>query len=167
MVFNLVPITGTFAGILGGYYMVLSVRVIKERFAHKCMMGDGTTETLKAIIEKSKENKISEVQLGKYNKLYGAIRAHGNFFENVPLILILTMIAEMHGASSVFLKTLLGLFTLGRISHVEFGITNPTFMGWGRKFGTISTYLTLLCSSVGCVYLSNKSFFDSLLSSSK
>lgn len=62
------------AGILGVWYAFLAVTVIRARFRHRVSLGDGGIPELQA-----------------------RIRAHGNFAEYVPLILILMGLVELAG----------------------------------------------------------------------
>jgi uncharacterized membrane protein YecN with MAPEG domain len=68
---------------------------------------------------------VSRVR-GKYNvsrgdgghaELQGAIRAHGNNSEHVPLTVLLLLIAELCGGSSTVLHVLGGAFLVARILH--------------------------------------------------
>ncbi|KFE71819.1 putative inner membrane protein [Hyalangium minutum] len=63
---------------------------------------------------------------GKYNtfrgdgghaELIGAIRAHGNSVEHVPLLLILLLAAELCGGSSTLLHIFGGALVVSRILH--------------------------------------------------
>ncbi|KAK4982847.1 hypothetical protein LTR50_007556 [Elasticomyces elasticus] len=67
--------------------------------------------------------------------LHTAIRAHGNFLENVPLAMILAVIAELNGASRRHLHwTLAGFFAV-RVIHVELGLMRQRTQGLGRFVG--------------------------------
>jgi uncharacterized membrane protein YecN with MAPEG domain len=68
---------------------------------------------------------VSRVR-GKYNvfrgdgghaELQGAIRAHGNNSEHVPLAVLMLLIAELCGGSSLMLHVLGGAFLVARILH--------------------------------------------------
>ncbi|KAF2076279.1 hypothetical protein CYY_002394 [Polysphondylium violaceum] len=162
---NLVPITGTFMGILGGYYLYLSARVIKERVRLQISVGDGTSNVVNALIASQKSGlPIDEKELPKkYTDLVGAIRSHANFGEYVPMVGVLALILELHGANPLFLKTMLGLFTAARVLHVEFGMKAKNYLRWGRVTGTMITFTTIALSSIGCIYLSNEHTFKALL----
>ena len=66
------PITAFYGGLLGITFMYLSILVIKGRRSAKISLGDGGN-----------------------SHFLGIIRAHANFAEYVPLILILMLIAEI------------------------------------------------------------------------
>ena len=67
------PITAFYGGLLGITFMYLSILVIKGRRSAKISLGDGGN-----------------------SHFLGIIRAHANFAEYVPLILILMLIAEIN-----------------------------------------------------------------------
>ena len=90
-------ITALYAGLLAILLFVLSIRVIGLRgnpafsfIAH----GKGDDELLQR-----------------------AIRAHGNFTEYVPMMLILLAFLELSDASELQLHLLGGAFLLGRVMH--------------------------------------------------
>ncbi|KYR01522.1 hypothetical protein DLAC_01512 [Tieghemostelium lacteum] len=161
MVLALLPITGTYASILAGFYVYLSVDVIKERLKVKCLMGDGSQSLIRDIVIKSKDNSIGSIDIHKYEKMYASIRAHSNFFEYVPLVLTLSAIMELNQVSPLFLKSLMGVFTIARIAHNQ-GIKKD-FKGVGRTLGAVTTFGTIAIATVTTFYLSNKTLIDSYL----
>jgi uncharacterized protein len=68
------------AGMLGVWYAVLAVSVIRLRFKHRVSLGDGGVAELQA-----------------------RIRAHANFAEYVPLVLILMGLVELAGGNRTVL----------------------------------------------------------------
>ena len=88
------PVTSFYAALFALMLLVLSMLVGKARHAAKVSIG-----------------------LGDDIRLLRASRAHGNFVEYVPMILILMLLLEASGASA-FLLNVLGTFALaGRIAH--------------------------------------------------
>jgi uncharacterized membrane protein YecN with MAPEG domain len=84
---------------------------------------------------------------GKYNvfrgdgghaELVGAIRAHGNNTEHVPLLLVLLLVAELSGGSSTVLHIFGGAVVVSRLLHA-------VGMYQGKSAiqipGAVSTYL--------------------------
>ena len=73
------------------------------------------------------------------------MRAHSNYIETAPFVLILIGLIEMTGTSSTsptWLWIVGGIYLLGRIAH-GIGMDDGKF-GKGRTIGTIITLLTLL-----------------------
>lgn len=92
----MLPITSLFASLLALYFVRLAFAVIRLRKANKVALGAGG---------------VAELE--------GAIRAHGNFAEYVPLGLILLGLFESHSVHPTFVAVLGGLFALGRILHAQ------------------------------------------------
>ena len=74
----MLTITALYAGLLALLFLALSINVIRYRRGEQVSLGDG----------------------GK-RKLARGIRAHGNFAEYVPLVLVLMSIAELSQAPRV------------------------------------------------------------------
>ena len=90
-------ITALYAGLLAILLFVLSIRVIGLRGNPAfwfIAQGKGDEELLRR-----------------------AIRAHGNFTEYVPMMLILSAFLELSDASDLQLHLLGGAFLLGRVMH--------------------------------------------------
>ena len=68
------------AGMLGVWYAFLAVTVIRARYRHRVSLGDGGIPELQA-----------------------RIRAHGNFAEYVPIVLILMGLVELAGGDRAVL----------------------------------------------------------------
>ena len=79
--------------------------------------------------------------------LRGRIRAQGNFSEYAPLGLLLLLLAELAGASAVFLH-LSGLLLLsGRLCHA-WSLSAPTPGRFGaRTVGMLMTFTALILSA--------------------
>jgi uncharacterized membrane protein YecN with MAPEG domain len=74
---------------------------------------------------------------GGHPELQSAIRAHGNNVEHVPLALILLLLAELCGGSSVALHVFGGALFVARLAHA-FGILT------GSRVQAVGATLTLL-----------------------
>lgn len=90
----MVPVTAFFAGLLTLVYIVLTIYVIRGRYTHKVALGDGG-----------------------HSEMTRRIRAHANFTEYVPLIVVLMALNELNGASGKLLAILGSVLVLGRIFH--------------------------------------------------
>jgi uncharacterized membrane protein YecN with MAPEG domain len=122
-VFSMLPITSFFAGLFTLYFVRLAFNVIRLRRANKVALG-----------------------AGGFSDLEGAIRAHGNFAEYVPLGLILLGLFESHSVHPVLVAVLGGLFALGRFIHARaLGQANlkQRVRGMMLTFGTLVTLAVL------------------------
>ncbi|KAK5581843.1 hypothetical protein RB653_003423 [Dictyostelium firmibasis] len=165
MTIKLAAVTGTYMGILGGYYLYLTINVIKERRNAQIAIGDGSSAIIQQLIESGKNANVSDyssIDPSRYQSLVIAIRAHGNFNEFIPLVGVLSLINELHGAPAGLLHLVLGSFTAARIAHVH-GLKAKQNIGLGRKVGAASTILTLSLASLGSFYFSNKELIHSLI----
>ena len=92
----MLPVTSLFAGIFALYFVRLAVAVIRLRRSNRVALG-----------------------AGGIGELEGAIRAHGNFAEYVPLGLILLGLFESHGMHPLLVALLGTLFAVGRVLHAQ------------------------------------------------
>jgi len=115
----LLPVTLTAAAAAAILAIWLSIRVGQVRGSEKVSIGDGGNE-----------------------KVIRRMRAHANFVENTPIVLILVAAIEMTGKGGNWLAYVVGLYMLGRIAH-GLGMDDGRF-GKGRMIGTLITMLTLL-----------------------
>ena len=113
----LIPVTLTAAAGAALINVWLSIRIGRLRTAHKISVGDGGNEAL-----------------GR------RMRAHLNFAENVPLVLVLIAALELSGKGGVWLLPVASVFLIARILH-GLGMDGGAF-GVGRLIGTIVTLLT-------------------------
>ena len=126
--FTLMMVTLVTAGCCGLLYFILSFRVVQLRQAHKISLGDGGSDPL-----------------------LSRIRAHGNFAEYVPIILILMALIEMRtGVTELLTSTGIVLF-LVRISHA-FGMAR-TAPNPFRVAGAAGTWIVLIGLSVWAIIL--------------
>ena len=49
---DMLPITGFYSGFLGGYLVLLSMKVVTQRKLLRIALGDGTIETARVIVRK-------------------------------------------------------------------------------------------------------------------
>ena len=115
----ILPITLTFAGAAALLHIWLAVRVSRLRVAHKVSIGDGGNE---ALIRR--------------------MRAHANYGENMPIVLILLALIELAGGDARILWAAGILFILARILHA-FGMDRPGANRF-RTIGMIGTTLVML-----------------------
>jgi uncharacterized protein len=94
-------VTAVYAGVLGLIFTVLSSWVIGGRLRTQTLHDDGGTGTINR-----------------------RIRAHANFAEYVPLILLVVALLESHGAGRSTVHGLLLPLTIARVLH-PFGMFAP------------------------------------------
>jgi uncharacterized protein len=113
----ILPVTLTAAGIAALINIWLAVRVGQVRTREKVSVGDGGND---AVIRR--------------------MRAHSNFSEFAPIVLILFGLVEYATGTSLWLWSVMAIFSLGRLAHA-FGMD-----GWGpgRGVGILSTMLVTL-----------------------
>lgn len=97
----------------------LSIRCGQVRTAEKVSVGDGGND-----------------------KLIRRMRAHANFNENTPIVLVMIAALEFAHTGSTALAAVAGVFMLGRVAH-GLGMEGGS-LGVGRVIGTIITLLTQL-----------------------
>ncbi len=121
-------VTALYAGLLGLWFLVLSIRVIQRRRSGIAMGDGGDSDMLRRI------------------------RAHGNFAEYTPMCLILIGLCEYHGAGALLLHGLGGGLLLARLLHgYAFAFTDS--FQFGRFHGTLLTFIVLLVASVTLLWL--------------
>ncbi len=121
----LLSVTLATAGALSLIYMVLMLRIVRMRFKHGVSLGDGGN-----------------------SELQKRIRAHANFAEYVPLLLILMALLELGGFSKTILMWSGVALVVLRIAHV-IGI-HRTAPNPFRVVGTVGTFtLIILLSAIG------------------
>jgi uncharacterized membrane protein YecN with MAPEG domain len=126
----LLPVTLITAGCLGLIFFVLSLRVVQKRLAGMVAFGDGGDQVL---LER--------------------IRAHGNFAEHVPFLLLLMAGIELaSGHGSLLLWGCGGLLILARIAHA-IGMSRPS-PNLFRSVGVVLTWLLLIGLSLWALWLS-------------
>jgi len=122
-----VAVVTFYAGLNGLIAFVLALLVVRQRGKTKTGLGTGGHPALEQ-----------------------AIRAHGNFVEYVPLILILLLLLELGGLAPLWLHVMGIALTLGRILHA-WGLSTSPGESFGRAAGTTLTWLTLLVALTLCI----------------
>jgi uncharacterized membrane protein YecN with MAPEG domain len=87
-------ITGFYLGVLALLYVVLGLQVSRLRRGNRVVFGDGDNI-----------------------KLRSAIRAHANFAEYVPIIVLLVAMLEMSGLPATRVHLLMGALLVARLLH--------------------------------------------------
>ncbi|MFM9851539.1 MAG: MAPEG family protein [Sphingomonadaceae bacterium] len=113
----ILPITLTAAGVAALINIWLAIRCGQVRTKEKISVGDGGSE---ALIRR--------------------MRAHANFVEFTPFVLILIAVVEMASGTSTWLWIVAGLYMAARIAH---GIGMDGVGKW-REIGIIVTMLVLV-----------------------
>jgi uncharacterized membrane protein YecN with MAPEG domain len=115
----ILPITLTIAAAAAVLHIWLAARVSQLRNRHKVSIGDGGNE---ALIRR--------------------MRAHANYGENLPVVLILLALLELAGGDARILWGAAILFILARLLHA-FGMDRPQPSRL-RMFGMMGTTLALV-----------------------
>jgi hypothetical protein len=120
-------VTPLYAGILAVIFFVLSMRVVALR-GHGASLGDGGNPLL-----------------------LRRIRAHGNFAEYVPFILLTMGMLELSKFSIYLLHAMGVTLVVARLLHAYALSFTETFK-FGRFWGTALTFGLLLVGGVLCLY---------------
>jgi uncharacterized membrane protein YecN with MAPEG domain len=121
-------VTPIYAGLLALIYFVLSYRVIKLRGPGRPSLGDGGDPTLMR-----------------------RIRAHGNFAEYVPFILLMIGILEINHLPTYWLHALGITLLVARLLH-GYALSFTDSFTFGRFWGTTLTFALLLVCGGLCLY---------------
>ena len=113
-------VTSIYAGLLALFYLVLSYRVVVMRGPGGPSLGDGGNPILQR-----------------------RIRAHGNFSEYVPFILLLIGILELGHFPATFLHVLGIALLVARVLH-GYALSFTESFTFGRFWGTALTFLLVL-----------------------
>ena len=130
----MVHVTAFFAGILGFLFIALSANVIKSRRKMRVSIGDG-----------------GDAQIAR------KMRAHANFAEYTPFVLLLMGINEMNGTSHTILVAIGMAFLLGRLSHAygllvaEVASTSDKRFNF-RMVGMVCTFTVIAVLSLMAVF---------------
>ena len=81
-----------------------------------------------------------------------AIRAHANFAEYAPLVLLLLLCMALLGAAPIWLHLFGAAFTVGRLFHA-FGMMRDKHPNAVRFVGNLTTGSALLAGAGGCFWL--------------
>lgn len=113
------PITGLYAGLLVLLLLVLGVRVTLLRTKLRVGTGHGNDPGLAR-----------------------AIRVHGNALEWILPMLLVLLLAEIDGASRIFLHVCGVTFLCARVAHAV-GLSRTTKESRGRFWGMAGTWLVI------------------------
>ncbi len=119
-------ITTAYAAALGLLYVPLSFAVIRSRRRSGVSLGDGGQQELQR-----------------------RVRAHANFAEYVPIVLILLLLAELGGAAPWRLHLSGASLLLGRCLHAATFLFTQRFMP-GRVGGMVMTFFSLISAAIAC-----------------
>jgi uncharacterized protein len=104
----------------------LMIRVGRIRTQEKISVGDGGNE-----------------------RLIRRMRAHSNYIESAPFVLILLFLTESALGSSIWLWAVGLVYLLGRVAH-SFGMDG---LSWARMVGTLTSMATLLGLAITALYI--------------
>jgi len=121
-------VVGISASLLGLVFMGLSYRVVSLRRTEKIGIGSGGNETMRL-----------------------AVRAHANFTEYVPIILILLFLLMRSANDAKAAAVLAVLLVIARSLHA-FGLSGSAGYSIGRFWGTLITWIVLFATSVLNLY---------------
>lgn len=119
-----IPITLTYAGLLGLVFTVLSLGVALYRRGHKISSGDGGDK-----------------------KLFRRIRGHGNFTEYVPMALVLIAGVEILHYPAWLVHLLGGGLLLARIAH-GYAFWDTVLRFKSRVGGATATIIIIMVASI-------------------
>ncbi|WP_372370656.1 MAPEG family protein [Candidatus Uabimicrobium sp. HlEnr_7] len=114
------PITGFYTAILGIIIFLLMGNVIRYRRSEKIGLGHGENQSLLC-----------------------AMRSHGNAIETIPICVLLLAMAELNQVSSTVVHCFGATLVVARILH-PWGLLSNAGVTFGRFFGTILTFLTMI-----------------------
>ena len=120
-------ITGLYLAFLALLYAVLGLQVSRLRRGNRVLFGDGDNRQLRS-----------------------AIRAHANFIEYVPIIVLMIALLEMSGAPAPRIHWLMGLLLIARLLHplgMYVGPRSTQFQVY-RVGGILLTWLVLVAAAV-------------------
>jgi len=120
-------ISGFYLALLALLYVVLGVQVSRLRRGKHVLFGDGD-----------------------HRELRSAIRAHANFAEYVPIIVLLVALLEMSGTPAMLIHLLMGALLVGRLLHPLGMYVGPRTLQFQicRVGGISLTVLVLVAAAV-------------------
>jgi len=124
---QLPSITSAYLGMLALLYLVLGLQVSRLRRGHRVLFGDGDNI-----------------------KLRSAIRAHANFVEYVPIIVLMVALLEMSGTPATSVHLLMGALLVARLLHPLGMYVGPRTLRFQicRVGGISLTLLVLLAAAL-------------------
>ena len=127
---QLPSITSAYLGMLALLYLVLGLQVSRLRRGHRVLFGDGDNI-----------------------KLRSAIRAHANFVEYVPIIVLMVALLEMSGTPATSVHLLMGALLVARLLHPLGMYVGPRTMQFQicRVGGIVLTLLVMFAAALQLV----------------
>lgn len=125
----MLPVSLTFAGAFALLNLWLAFRVSGARMSSKVMVGDGDDPGLR-----------------------GRMRAHANFVEYTPFVMILIALIEIVGGNKTWLWGIGIVYVIGRIAHA-FGMDKQTMPNIPRAAGAMVTWAVLLGLAIWSIWL--------------
>jgi uncharacterized membrane protein YecN with MAPEG domain len=124
---HLPSITATYLAVLALLYTVLAVQVARLRLRDRTAFGDNDSRELRS-----------------------AIRAHANFIEYVPIIVLMVAMMEMSGLAAMGVHVLMGALLITRLLHPlgMYAAPNTLQFRIGRIGGITLTFVLLLACAV-------------------
>ena len=124
---HLPAITATYLAVLALLYAALGLRVAWLRRRKRAVFGDGDNTELRA-----------------------AIRAHANFAEYVPIIMLMVAMLEASGSSALTVHLLMAALLLARLLHPIGMHARPRTLQFnlGRVAGILITIAVLVASAL-------------------
>lgn len=113
-----------FASLHALLYVMLSLRVVFHRKAHRVGVGTGGD----AVLARK-------------------VRVHANFSEYVPLALLMLALLELSGTRAALLWAFGAALLLGRVLHA-IGLGGSAGYSFGRFSGALLTFLALLAMAI-------------------
>ena len=129
MLTHLPAIAAIYAAILGILGAILTVQVIVNRARLKIINGDGGNP-----------------------QMAQAIRAHGNFTEQVPLAVLLLVLAEALGAAPMVVHGIGVVLVVARVLSA-IGLSRSQALTMPRQSGAGLTILSVVAASATVLYL--------------
>ena len=123
------PMVALYAAINALIMLVLAILVVRARVKTRTEIGDGDDATM-----------------------MGAVRAHGNNTEYVPLALLLMLILVPLQANVIVIHAIGATLTLGRVLHA-IGLSRNVGTSLPRLLGMILTWISYLIAIVAIVWL--------------
>ena len=120
-------VTAFYAGLLGLWFLALSVRVSQRRRQGGILLGDSGDARMLRVI-----------------------RGHANFAEYVPFVLVMMALLEIGHTSNYVLHALGVALLAGRLLH-GYALSFTQRFRFGRFWGAGLTWLALLVSAVLCI----------------
>lgn len=124
----ILPVTLTYAAIAALLNVWLGWRVGQVRIRDKVLTGDGGNQALIC-----------------------RMRAHANYTEYTPFVLVLLALIELARGSTIVLWAIGAVYMLARIAHA-FGM-DADYPAKGRQVGVIVTLLTLVVLAAWAIWI--------------